>query len=84
MKSFYPSVLRWLWSVGLGLVLAMAPALDELQAKDSTSPNVAVIVDKAAPQLERYAAEELCGYLDKLYGFRTRPLSTMPASVDAV
>ena len=84
MKSFYLSVSRWLWSVGLGLVLAMAPALDELQAKDSTSPNVAVIVDKAATQLERYAAEELCGYLDKLYGIRTRPLSTMPASVDAV
>ncbi len=84
MKSSYPPVLQWLWSVWLGLAFAIVPALGELRAEDSTSPNVVVIVDATAPQLERYAAKELCDYLDKLYGFRTRPVETIPASADAV
>ena len=55
---------------GLFLVpmFAMVLALDVLRAEDSRSPNVVVIVDAAASKLERYAAKEICGYLDKLYG----------------
>ncbi|MFH1264144.1 MAG: hypothetical protein ABIK89_00340, partial [Planctomycetota bacterium] len=52
----------------LGTLLLRAPA--DVQAKD-----VAVVVPETAGDLERHAAAELCGYLEKLYGVRVTPSS---------
>ena len=38
---------------------------------------IAVIVSENAPELERFAAEQLCDYLEKLFGIQTRPMSSM-------
>ncbi len=40
---------------------------------------IAVIVSENAPELERFAAEQLCDYLEKLFGIQTRPASNVPA-----
>ncbi len=45
-----------------------------------TNPRVGVIVGDAAPELERFAAEQLCDYLNKLFGIRASPTTTIPAS----
>src|SRR3954453_17159329 len=36
-----------------------------------------VVIDPGASELERFAASELCGYLEKLYGIRTRPVGAV-------
>ena len=43
-----------------------------------------VIVGSAAPELERFAAQELCDYLAKLYGIRTHPVRQAAADAEAV
>jgi hypothetical protein len=48
------------------------------------SNNVVVIVGNNAPDLENFAASELCGYLDKLFGIRTKPATKLSGSPDAV
>ncbi|RKU10282.1 hypothetical protein C6502_12080 [Candidatus Poribacteria bacterium] len=40
---------------------------------------VAVIISENAPELERFAAEQLCDYLEKLFGLQTRPRSSVSA-----
>jgi len=40
---------------------------------------VSVVVGENAPELEKFAAAELCGYLDKLFGVRAQP-TTVAAS----
>ena len=40
---------------------------------------VAVIVSEDAPELEHFAAEQLCDYLEKLFGVQTRPASNVSA-----
>ena len=42
----------------------------------------AVVIGPQAPELERYAAEELCGYLKKLYGIQTQPTDAASPDVD--
>jgi len=51
-------------------------------AATAAAPRVAVVVGPAADDLERYAAEQLCGYLDKLYGMKIRPGATWPSSAE--
>ena len=43
----------------------------------SDGKRVAVIISENAPELERFAAEQLCDYLEKLFGIQTRPMSSM-------
>ncbi|MCZ6676837.1 MAG: hypothetical protein O7E52_06270 [Candidatus Poribacteria bacterium] len=45
---------------------------------------VAVVVDENGPELERFAAGQLCDYLDKLFGIRIHPTSNVPAAADAL
>src|SRR6266516_8094361 len=49
-----------------------------------SSKKVAVIVGNNAPELENFAASELCGYLDKLFGVRVQPTTNLPGSADAI
>ena len=82
--SFVTPTSQSLWSVCFGLTFTIVPAWQRLNAEDSKSPEVAVVIDDTASALEQYAAKELCGYLDKLFGIRTRPLATIPTAADAV
>jgi len=45
---------------------------------------VSVVVGEKAPDLERFAAAELCGYLNKLFGFNVLPTTTPDASASAI
>ncbi len=54
-----------------------------LYARRSTN-NVVVIVGNDASDLENFAASELCGYLDKLFGIRIKPTAKLTGSPDAV
>ena len=65
---------------GAALILGFGPA--PLSAQDS--PGVAVIVGSAAPELERFAAQELCDYLAKLYGIQAHPSRQVSAGADPV
>src|SRR5688572_21432024 len=53
-------------------------------APGPASESVAVVIGPDAPQLERFAAGELCGYLDKLFGVKVTPVTRIPASTDHV
>ena len=84
MKSSCPSAARSSWCVWLGLVLVTVPAWAEPATCGSASYSVAVVVGDTAPALERYAADELCDYLDKLYGIRSFPTEEVPDDADVV
>ena len=47
-------------------------------------PRVDVVVGSTAPELERFAAQELCDYLAKLYGIRTHPSRHLTIGAEAV
>jgi len=49
-----------------------------------TSNHVVVIVGNNAPDLENFAASELCGYLDKLFDIHIQPNTKLSGSPDAV
>jgi hypothetical protein len=43
-----------------------------------------VVIGSAAPKLEQFAAEELCKYLDKLFGIQTHPVRRVTESAEMV
>ncbi len=45
---------------------------------------VAVIVSENAPELEHFAAEQLCDYLEKLFGIQSRPASNVSAEAEVL
>ena len=55
---------------------------DYVSTDDNT--RVAVIVSENAPELERFAAEQLCDYLEKLFGLHTRPASSLFAETETL
>ena len=55
---------------------------DHTDTNDDT--RIAVIVSENAPELERFAAEQLCDYLEKLFGLQTRPMSNVSAKAEAL
>lgn len=52
----------------------------QASATPQTESQVNVIVGRAAPELERFAASELCSYLERLFGIRTQPVAGAPTS----
>ena len=50
----------------------------------SDNTQVAVIVSENAPGLERFAAEQLCDYLEKLFGLQTRPMPSVSAEAETL
>ena len=61
--------------------IAILPAAS-LNAQRVTG-RVSVIVGQNAPELERFAASELCGYLNKLFDLQTQPVTALDASSSA-
>ena len=45
---------------------------------------VGVVIGSDAPELERYAAAQLCAYLDLLFGIDARPTSQTPTDAEAL
>ena len=64
-----------------------APGRDPARRQSDRSPNnrqrkVSVVLGAKAGHLNRYAASELCRYLDTLFGLKTQPTTTVqPADV---
>ena len=50
----------------------------------SDNTQVAVIVSENAAELERFAAEQLCDYLEKLFGLHIRPASSLSAEAETL
>ena len=63
----------------LAVLAALVPG-----AAANDRPQVGVVVGSAAPELERFAARELCDYLAKLYGIQAHPARHLAASSEAV
>ena len=61
----------------IGLI-AGANMPDSAVADRAADSGVAVIIGSQAGELERYAASQLCEYLDKLYGIKTKPVTGLP------
>src|SRR5207244_1421044 len=49
-------------------------------AAPAATPAVAVITGPDAPELEKFAAAELCGYLGKLFGLEVKPTTSLSPS----
>ncbi|MCD4728920.1 MAG: glycoside hydrolase [Pirellulales bacterium] len=57
-----------------GIDLLPVTSRDEsVAAKAVDPPTVNVVVGENSPKLEQFAAEELCRYLDRLYGLKVQP-----------
>ena len=67
----------------LPLLLSCLLCISKCQVPKA-SLRVDVIVGDAAPELERFAATELCSYLAKLYGIRTYPARSVSGSSQMV
>src|SRR5947207_14580515 len=46
--------------------------------------SVAVVMGPNAPELDKFAARELCGYLRRLFGIQTVPTTNLPPSSRAL
>src|SRR5450631_2400952 len=71
------------WLV-LYFVLGLSLSMGWAQAQEKPTPRVDVVVGGNAPELERFAARELCDYLAKLYrldAFPARHLSPSPGAI---
>ena len=60
------------------IIIIITVCATSLNAQPVTG-RVSVIVGKNAPELERFAATELCGYLNKLFDVQTRPATELDA-----
>ncbi len=72
---------------GIALLLSCSNAIAETSHSDGgvvPPKGVAVVVGSNADKLERSAAEELCDYLDKLFGIKTQPTTGLPDSAKAI
>ena len=59
-----------------GIELLPAPGLKEASAPKATPrPSASVLIGPDAPPLERFAADELCSYLKKLYKIDIQPIT---------
>ena len=56
--------------------------IDHTDPSDNT--RVAVIISENAPELERFAAEQLCDYLEKLFDLQTRPQSSVSEEAETL
>ncbi len=68
-------------SVSVVTLLATASGASQQPGRQ---PRVAVVVGRQADDLERFAAEELCGYLRKLFGIECKPTRLTPKGTEAV
>src|SRR5262245_20511320 len=70
--------------IGRSISIAMVWTGLYVSAVCAERPRVSVIVGASAPQLERFAASELCSYLDKLYRVKTEQRSAASPGAQVV
>jgi hypothetical protein len=73
------------WSIAFrACVCAALMLLSTTASSDAAPPDrargVAVIVGDQASKIEVFAADELCNYLNELFGVQVRPTTSVPAS----
>jgi hypothetical protein len=77
-----------LWHMAAPIISMLAVVAIATAARGDISaakpPRIAVIIGDKPDDLERFAAGELCKYLVKLFGVRTRPLTVVPSSAKAL
>ncbi len=56
----------------------------QIDQTGSENVKIAVVVGGDAPELEHFAAAQLCDYLEKLFGIRTCPTSSATAEADVL
>ena len=66
---------RWAFAA-----VSLAMGLPAAQAETPVLPKLAVVLGPKATELERYAADQLCDYLARLYGIKVRPKTNLPRS----
>jgi hypothetical protein len=73
-------------SVATAIVFLLAALVADRQTAggQSVPPSVAVVVAAKPPEVEQYAAEQLCYYLEKLYGIPIHPAERIPAIAQIV
>lgn len=60
------------WVIAIGLALLIAPA-------SASAGEVNIVVGPNADALERYAADQLSSYVERLFGIQAKPVSEPPA-----
>ena len=55
-----------------------------MQTDTNDNAQVAVVVSENASELEHFAAEQLCDYLEKLFGIQTHPTSNVSMEAEAL
>jgi hypothetical protein len=73
---------RKLRTPAFSLLLVAALPMSRVESAERSA--VSVVIGAKADKLERFAAAELCGYLDKLYGIRTRPTTELPEPAETI
>ena len=77
-----PAHLTTLFTLVIGSWAAAQDATG--QAGGHPSSQVAVVIGPQADELERQAAQELCRYLDKLFGVKVQPTTELPQSGETI
>ena len=69
---------------GILIFVLLAGSGRSLHASAGAAPMVDVVVGSSAPELERFAASELCSYLAKLFGIQAYPSRGASSSAQVV
>src|SRR5262245_46471997 len=75
---------RILCCATVAFVLFNTAWADSVYADVPEAPKVAVVLAPSPSDLERYAADQLCDYLAKLYGIKAVPRTEVPKSAEVV
>jgi len=74
----------------LGLLISIlagwccATSRGQAASAQEAAPAAAVVIGARATPLERFAAEELCGYLQKLYEIKSQPVDAVPQASSVI
>lgn len=75
---------RLLGCATIACILSLAAWSESAHADVTDPPKVGVLIGPAPSELERYAADELCDYLGKLYGIKSIPGTEVSKSAEVV
>src|SRR6266851_3873996 len=63
----------------LGFLFVVISPIAMTQGSRVDSSSVSVVIGQDAPELERFAAEQLCFFLEKLFNIRIKPVAVPPS-----
>jgi hypothetical protein len=77
------SLFDWRWLMSAAAIMSLL-ALGAARPAPAASAAAAVVLGPRASELERFAARELCVYLERLFGVRVTPADHVPRAADTV